>query len=270
MCRGFLATVSSLLHLSPFPNHLLDCHMFTSSQPGSVPFPFPFLPFQVHATHALLCTSCVPFSKAMTITDELNPSKGSPLGMQLILPKDQWRHVMDLRADRFNSLPDRWLEAQTVEALLLPTTLTAIGDGVLNNVEGLERVDLSHTAVRTIGSAFLAHSLSVTSVRFPPTLEALGHSCLKFTSIKRVDLSATRVTRLPTAFLFAAPAEVVLLPASLICIGDHAFRFSHDWTSVTLCSTHLGQVSLQSVLWKKYCCPHRSTILAPLVFPTRC
>jgi Leucine-rich repeat (LRR) protein len=166
------------------------------------------------------------FIKTMTITDELNPAKGSPLGILLMLPEDQWRYVLDLRADRFDTLPNRWLEGQTVEALLLPTTLTAIGDGVLSSVEGLECVDLSHTAVRTIGSAFLAHSLCVTRVRFPPTLEGFGRSCLEFTSIKRVDLSATRVTRLPKRFLYASSVEVVLLPASLIGIGHDVFRLS--------------------------------------------
>jgi Leucine-rich repeat (LRR) protein len=80
--------------------------------------------------------------------------------------------------------------------------------------------------VRTIGSAFLAHSVSVTRVRFPPTLEVLGGSCLWFTSIKRVDLSETRVTQLPVRFLYASSVEVALLPASLIGIGQNVFRLS--------------------------------------------
>ncbi len=113
-------------------------------------------------------------------------------------------------------LPDGFLSGNRIlRVVRLPRTLRTIGHNVFSRMESLEELDLSATAVETIGDCFLHRAVSVDSCRFPPTLRSFGCWCLKQTSIKRVDLSHTLVEVFPSGFLSSTPVEVLLVPPCL-------------------------------------------------------
>jgi hypothetical protein len=129
--------------------------------------------------------------------------------------------------DPVSILPDGFLSGnRIIRVVRLPRTLRTIGHNVFSRMESLEELDLSATAVETIGERFLLGTVSVKICRFPSTLRSLGYFCLHRTSIKRVDLSGTLVGSLPAGFLSFTPVDVLLVPPSLECIRRDALRMT--------------------------------------------
>jgi hypothetical protein len=122
-------------------------------------------------------------------------------------------------------LPDGFLSGDRIlKVVRLPRTLRTIGHNVFSEMESLEGIDLSATAVETMGDWFLFESVSVRTCRLPSTLHSVGSYCLFRTSIKRVDLSQTLVAVLPLGFLSCTPVEELLVPRSLERIDYDALQ----------------------------------------------
>ena len=150
----------------------------------------------------------------------------------------------------------------SLTSINFPATLNSIGSSAFNK-SGLKRIDLSHTNVKelasnvfsgnsylyevilpdslhTIGNwAFTGASL-LTEMSFPAGLKTVGTSafsgCINLT---KVDLSNTQVESLEndafgSGITLASKLNEVILPETLISIGDEVFRYNINLMDIVI------------------------------------
>ena len=111
--------------------------------------------------------------------------------------------------------------------------------------EGIKiRLDLSSTAVTSIGEYAFESCDSLASIDLPASLTSIGGYAFEFCdSLASIDLSSTALTSIgDRAFFDCDSLESIDLPASIETIGNNAFSDCDSLASIDLSSTALTSI----------------------------
>ena len=147
----------------------------------------------------------------------------------------------------------------SLESVILPGNITAIGDGAFAGCTNLSDLTLP-ASIETIGDYAFNNCSNLPSPEFPTSLRTIGEYAYdKCSSIKNIDLTnCTRLTHIGTrAFSLDTDITTINLPASVTFIGDGAFAGctklqqvnlqpgNHQWGEAVFAqSTALQQIDL--------------------------
>ena len=137
---------------------------------------------------------------------------------------DDWAAVgqVDLTQTSLRCIGDFFLSnCMHLTTVILPASLTEVGEGFLGECMSVLSVDMQHTALHTISEAFAYNCLSLTSVLLPDTVtEVAGRFLLGCHKIQRVDLSHTALHTIGEAFaIHCSKLTTVTLPDTVTEIG---------------------------------------------------
>ena len=140
-----------------------------------------------------------------------------------------------------SQLPDgrrRFLrgEQDEIAELIIPDSITSIGDWVFYNCVGLTRVTIPDSVTNIGERAFCACS-GLTSVTIPDRVTSIGdyafYNCVGLTSVMIPD-SVTNIGE--RAFCACSGLTSVTIPGRVTSIGNYAFAHCRDLSSVTICN----------------------------------
>ena len=127
-------------------------------------------------------------------------------------------------------------ECSSLYEILLPNTITSIGNEAFEACEKLTSVDLSKTKTTTIGTSAFASCGNLGTIIFPTTLTIIGTSAFKDdTNLRSVqNLEKTIVSTInKNAFLECKNLSSVKLPQTLSTLGESAFEGCSNLTAVS-------------------------------------
>jgi hypothetical protein len=135
------------------------------------------------------------------------------------------------------------MSAKLTKADFSQTQLTSVGIEAFAYCKLLEEVVFPDT-LKSIEMLAFEHCPNLERVNFPPSLETLGagafnaaaliggdQTALINRKLRMVDLSRTKLTRLPGAFRLCVEIDTVRLPPTLRYIDNEAFRYSGKITT---------------------------------------
>lgn len=132
-----------------------------------------------------------------------------------------------------NEIPDYAFMGSKISSIVLPPSITAIGEGAFTSSDLLQIT--IPASVTKIGNAAFANCDRLSSVVIPATVTDLGESLFRGSSnLESVDASALTVSKLPNGFCAECPAlaNVSLPAASMSEIGDEAFLDCSSLTAI--------------------------------------
>lgn len=127
-------------------------------------------------------------------------------------------------------------ECSSLYEILLPNTITSIGNEAFEACKKLTSVDLSKTKTTTIGTSAFASCGNLGTIIFPTTLTIIGTSAFKDdTNLRSVqNLEKTIVSTInKNAFLECKNLSSVKLPQTLSTLGESAFEGCSNLTAVS-------------------------------------
>jgi hypothetical protein len=175
-----------------------------------------------------------------------------PAGLQVIraahgtlrdVSIEEWPGTsLDLSALQLATLVVYNCEALT--GVLLPPSLTKLGQFAFAECPALRRVDLSHTRVVCAGDIVMFECPALTEVLLPATLTTVGdEACRGCEWLTKIDFSHTQLRRAGSHFLAGCTALTeVLLPPSLAVLDKWAFSRCHSLQRLDLSNTRLQSV----------------------------
>jgi hypothetical protein len=116
------------------------------------------------------------------------------------------------------------VSGRRIREVKFPRTLRRAGSCLLADSTSLRMLDLRGTALEYIRYGLLLHS-GVENVFFPDTLSILGICALCYTSLLELDLSNTKLTRLDFFLTGSNKVHCLVLPPTLIQLGDSSIRY---------------------------------------------
>lgn len=155
---------------------------------------------------------------------------------------------MSRRSFEANTIPDYMFFTTGLTKVVLPSTLTAIGESAFA-ASRLKEVTLP-SGLKTIGAWAFLSCKALTAVQMPASVTAMGKGVFKnCTALKEMNLAGTALTALPDeAFMGCAALAAFTFPAGLETIGEYCF------TSTALAEvvmgpkvTSIGAYSLSSI-----------------------
>ncbi len=140
-----------------------------------------------------------------------------------------------------NTLPQRAFfhqtEYQGLDTLILPSSITNIGQFACYNCSGLKSMTIP-TGITYIEQFAFFNCKSLSSISFPSTLTSIGSyafsSCSGLTSL---SFSSSVTTIGPYAFIRCSGLTSLTLTSSITTIGSNAFAYCSGLTSVLISSS---------------------------------
>ena len=130
-----------------------------------------------------------------------------------------------------------FLNGEEVKDLVIPNTVTSIGNMAFSYCEGLTSVTIPNSVI-TIGEAAFYACTGLTSVTIPNSVTSIGntafHYCTSLTSVT-IGNSVTSIGN--SAFSHCTSLPSVTIPNSVTTIGNEAFEGCTSVTSVTIGSS---------------------------------
>ena len=127
-----------------------------------------------------------------------------------------------------------FLNGEEVKDLVIPNTVTSIGNMAFSYCEGLTSVTIPNSVI-TIGEAAFYACTGLTSVTIPNSVTSIGntafHYCTSLTSVT-IGNSVTSIGN--SAFSHCTSLPSVTIPNSVTTIGDYAFQNCSTLTSLTI------------------------------------
>lgn len=110
-----------------------------------------------------------------------------------------------------------------LKSIVLPSTLTLLGEGAFCDCRNLQSVDLSSTALDKIEDATFKNA-SVITVSFPKEMNSIGVESFSGCAISNLDLSeASALTIIGSYAFFGNCLSKIILPPSLAYLNTFAF-----------------------------------------------
>jgi len=124
----------------------------------------------------------------------------------------------------------------SLPAVTLPATVTEVGDGAFMRCTSLVSLKVqSPGQLKTLGEAALMDCPQLTEVVLGSGLLSTGERLLAGSGVGTLDLTASsRLSTLGGWMMVQTPVTTVKLPSSLETMGDGAFLYAKDLTSLTL------------------------------------
>lgn len=122
-----------------------------------------------------------------------------------------------------NVLPDYMFFTSKLTKVVLPSTLTAIGEGAFA-ASALKEI-VMNTGLQTIGAWSFMNCSGLNAVQLPATLSSLGKGAFKqCTGLRAIHLAGTALTALPEeTFMGCTSLAECTFPPGLESIGDFCF-----------------------------------------------
>ncbi len=118
--------------------------------------------------------------------------------------------------------------------VILPSTMTSIGEGAFYSCIGLSSITLPNTLTSIEKTAFLGCN-SLTNITFPSTLTSIGNSAFSGCSgLTEITLPSTLTSIGYGVFRDCSNLTSVTLPSTLTSIGDSAFSGCSSLTEITI------------------------------------
>ena len=133
------------------------------------------------------------------------------------------------------SIGDRaFAVCRNLESLEMSDKVTSIGDHAFHNCDSLETVKIP-SACKTIGSFAFEDCYKITSITFPTTMESIGYGafkdCVKITSI---TLPSGIETIINSTFQGCESLESIVIPDTVTKICEQAFADCYALTSIVI------------------------------------
>ena len=114
-----------------------------------------------------------------------------------------------------------------VEEIVLPDTITRIGDYAFHNMKHLSKLDIPSSVTYLGRNAFL-YCYGLESITIPESVVAIGRGCFKVCkNLKTVDIQGNGLKKIDNAaFARCKSLQYINLPASLASIGEQVFYSS--------------------------------------------
>ena len=125
-------------------------------------------------------------------------------------------------------------ENTEITNLIIPNSVTSIGDGAFYDCSGLTSVTIPNS-VTSIGNSAFWDCSGLTSVTIPNSVTSIGYSafvnCSSLTSVT-IPNSVTSIGE--WAFMYCSGLTSIIIPNSVTSIGSNAFSGCSGLTSVTI------------------------------------
>lgn len=168
-------------------------------------------------------------TKAYTNTDEISWITG-----ELVLPGKPWDGE---KSYKLISIGECSFRKSGVTKVMLPNTITTIGELAFSTCMSLETIKLSNS-LEEIGSAAFYKCWSLKSIEFPDNIEYLPRSvCSLCERLENVKWPANIKTIGQSAFHGCASLKEIELPSGLTEIGEMAFAACGTLYSINLPAT---------------------------------
>lgn len=145
---------------------------------------------------------------------------------------------------RLKSIGNRFGELSSMRTVLLPSSLTSIGDDFLNQDTALQDLDLASTSITSIGTYFLSRCTAVRRVTLPSTLRMLGVEGFLGAASKllELDMKHTKVTEL-SRFCSQARLQTTVFPATLTRLGSDCFFCAPNLRRLDLSGSNVFEIA---------------------------
>lgn len=155
---------------------------------------------------------------------------------------------MSHRSFEANTIPEYMFFTSKVNTIVLPSTLTAIGEGAFA-ASALKEVTIP-AGLKSIGAWGFLGCSALTTIQLPASVQTMGKGAFKnCTALKEMNLTGTALTALPDeAFMGCTALASVTFPAGLESIGEYCFT-STALTDIVIGPkvTSIGAYSLSSI-----------------------
>lgn len=127
-------------------------------------------------------------------------------------------------------------ECSSLYEILLPNTITSIGNEAFEACKKLTSMDLSKTKTTTIGTSAFASCDNLGTIILPTTLTIIGTSAFKddtnLRSVQKLEKTIVSIIN-KNAFLGCKNLSSVKLPQTLSTLGESAFKGCSNLTAVS-------------------------------------
>ena len=140
---------------------------------------------------------------------------------------------------------------QTLESVILPESVTSIGDGAFYHCSSLTSITIPESVTSIVDRAF-SHCFSLTSITIPEGVTSIGEEafeyCFSLTSIT-IPESVTSIG--DDAFYRCESLTSITIPNSVISIGGWAFSGCSSLTSIEIPKsvTSIGSSAFDGTAW---------------------
>ena len=123
----------------------------------------------------------------------------------------------------------------SLTSVTLPANVTAVGDGAFMRCTSLESITVEPSGrLSTIGDAALMDCPLLTDISLGESLSSTGERLLAGSGVTHLDLTASkRLATLGDWMMVQTPVSTATLPAAMTRVGNGAFLYATDLTSLT-------------------------------------
>ena len=127
----------------------------------------------------------------------------------------------------------------SLATVTLPASVTAVGDGAFMRCTSLASITVEPSGrLRTIGEAALMDCPLLTNVNFGDALLSTGERLMAGSGVTNLDLTVSkRLATLGDWMMVQTPVATATLPAGMTSVGNGAFLYATDLTSLTMGET---------------------------------
>lgn len=121
------------------------------------------------------------------------------------------------------SIPDNFCSGSSITSLMIPNTVTEIGDSAFRDCSSLEKLSLP-ASVTKIGNNAFAGCSDLTAITIPGTVKEIGESAFSYcSSVTLIQIAEGTEVLQNSAFSGCSSAAVITLPSTLTAIGEYVF-----------------------------------------------
>lgn len=130
-----------------------------------------------------------------------------------------------------------------LRSITLPASVETVGDGAFMRCKALTSLSVaSSSKLRSIGNAAMLECASLKTVSLGTGVQEIGDRAFAGTGITRLNLnSSNKLTTMGKWVMVQTPVQDAQLPSSLTQLGDGAFLYDTNLTTVKL-GNHLAQL----------------------------
>lgn len=169
--------------------------------------------------------------------------------------------IVNLDKTQISTFDKDLFRSSAVKSIVAPKTLKTISENAIAWCKSLTTVDLSATAVTTIGKTAFSNCTALKTIKLPKTLKTVGERafthCSKLTTLS--GLNKTKLTAVKNGvFEDCTALKTVVLPNTCKTIGDDAF-----WGCTKLSKITFGSKTSKIGSWAFRGCKSLKSITLP-------
>ncbi|KAL7712161.1 hypothetical protein QTN25_010194 [Entamoeba marina] len=134
-------------------------------------------------------------------------------------------------------LSDKCFDSNELKSIIIPNTVTSIGNGCFNECSNLVNVSLPTRLMKLNFNCFF-HCISLQSISISSSIQSLGYNCLfGCSNIKTMKLPNSVTSLGKGCFCECSSLESIQLPSQLIMLEENTFKNCKSLTNLQLPTT---------------------------------